>query len=366
MNFCTSGAKLANTYVMKDQFYSSVVDHQSTAILIVNNACEVEYMNSAAEAIFNVSRKRVLGMSLNDLLVDENSNMIPRIQQTLISEQSWMEHERTFTVLGEKEITIDCMINPIKFESENKVLLEIQHLDRQLKISKENHLRKEHEATRTMLRGMAHEIKNPLGGLRGAAQLLQDELNSEELTEYTQIIIKEADRLHKLVDRMLGPNMLPNKVLHNIHEVLQHVFSLVSVESKEGIQLKIDYDPSIPLINFDRDLLVQAVLNITRNAIKAIGQTGTITFKTRILRHYTIAKKFYKLVACISIIDDGPGIPEEITSQIFFPMVSGQSDGTGLGLAISQLLINQHDGSIEFDSKPGRTEFRILLPIENE
>lgn len=321
-------------------------------------------MNSAAEAIFNVSRKRVLGMSLQKLLVGENCNMIQRIEQTLKSEQSWMEHERTFRVLGEKPITIDCMINPISFEGENKVLLEIQHLDRQLKISKENHLRKEHEATRSMLRGMAHEIKNPLGGLRGAAQLLQDELDSEELTEYTQIIIKEADRLHKLVDRMLGPNMLPNKKLHNIHEVLQHVNSLVSVEANEAVRFSNDYDPSIPHINIDRDLLVQAVLNITRNAIKAISQQGTITFKTRILRHVTIAKRFYKLVACISIIDDGPGIPEEITSQIFFPMVSGQNDGTGLGLAISQLLINQHNGSIEFDSEPGRTEFRILLPIE--
>lgn len=358
------GAELACTIIMNEQFYSSVVDHQSTAILIVNALCEVDYMNSAAEAIFNVSRKRVIGMSLNDLLVDESSNMIPRIQQTLESEQSWMEYERTFRVLGEKQITIDCMINPINFEGENKVLLEIQHLDRQLKISKENHLRKEHEATRSMLRGMAHEIKNPLGGLRGAAQLLQDELDSEELTEYTQIIIKEADRLHKLVDRMLGPNMLPNKVLHNIHEVLQHVHSLVSAESKEGIRLNIDYDPSIPLINFDRDFLVQAVLNITRNAVKAVEQNGTITFKTRILRHNTVAEKFYKLVACISIIDDGPGIPEEIISQIFFPMVSGQNDGTGLGLAISQLLINQHDGAIEFDSEPGRTVFRILLPIE--
>ena len=158
--------------------------------------------------------------------------------------------------------------------------------------------------------------------------------------------------------------MVPNKMPHNIHEVLQHVYNLVSAEVKQGIKIENDYDPSIPLINIDRDLLVQAVLNITRNAVKAIGETGSVIFKTRILRHYTIAKKFNKLVACISIIDDGPGIPEEITSQIFFPMVSGQNDGTGLGLAISQLLINQHDGSIEFDSKPGRTEFRILLPIE--
>ena len=351
---------------MKDSFYSSVVDHQSTAIIVLNDKFEVEYMNSAAEALFNTSSARAEGISLSTMLGDEHSNFFERVQHTINKEQSWTEHERTFRTLDNKEITVDCSINPIKIEGTHKALLEIVSLDRQLKIFKESLLLKEQQATRSMLRGMAHEIKNPLGGLRGAAQLLQDELPSNELTEYTQIIIKEADRLHKLVDRMLGPNMVPKKLPHNIHEVLHHVYGLVSAEVQDDVSFRIDYDPSIPLIKFDRDLLVQAVLNITRNAIRAINKSGEIIFKTRILRSYTIGNTVHKLVACISIIDDGPGVPEELTAQIFFPMVSGQTDGSGLGLAISQMLINQHDGLIEFNSVPGRTEFRILLPIDSD
>ena len=351
---------------MKDSFYSAVVDHQATAILILNENFEVEYMNSAAEAMFNTSCKQAEGIVLSMLLEDKHSNFFKRIKRTLTTGASWTEHERTFRTMGNKKLTVDCSISPIEFEGTNRALLEIVALDRQLKIFKENHLLKEHQATRSMLRGMAHEIKNPLGGLRGAAQLLQDELPDKELTEYTQIIIKEADRLHKLVDRMLGPNMVPNKAAHNIHEVVQYVFDLVSAEANEGIAFKRDYDPSIPFVYIDRDLLVQAILNIAKNAIRAVNNAGEIIFKTRVLRSYTIGDTFHKLVACVSVIDDGPGVPEDITTQIFFPMVSGQTDGSGLGLAISQMLINQHGGLIEFDSMPGRTEFKILLPIDSE
>ena len=349
---------------MKDSFYSTIVDHQATAILLVNEIGKVEYMNSAAEAIFNTSNRQAMGIPLHEFLVTED-DLIDRVQETLRHGQSWSEHERTIRISVDNQITVDCFINPVDIDGSNKALLEINTLDRQLKILKDNHLLKEHKATRSMLRGMAHEIKNPLGGLRGAAQLLQHELDDEELIEYTQIIIKEADRLHKLVDRMLGPNMVPNKVPQNIHEVMQHVYSLVSVEANSDTSFRIDYDPSIPKICFDRDMVVQAVLNITRNAIRAIDGSGEIIFKTRVLRRHTIGDKFHKLVACLSIIDNGPGVPEELTAEIFFPMVSGQTDGSGLGLAISQMLINQHGGLIEFDSVPGRTEFRILLPIED-
>ena len=351
---------------MKDSFYSSIVDHQATAVLVLNKNFKVEFMNSAAEAIFNTSCNQAAGIELSTLLEDEHNNFFERIENTLNNGQSWTEHERTFRIPGNKEFTVDCSISPIEVDGVRAALLEIISLDRQLKIFKENHLLKEHKATRSMLRGMAHEIKNPLGGLRGAAQLLQDELPNKELTEYTQIIIKEADRLHKLVDRMLGPNMVPKKATHNIHEVLQYVYGLVSVEANDGVQFRIDYDPSIPPVFIDRDLLVQAILNITKNAIRAINNTGEIIFKTRVLRSYTIGDVLHKLVTCVSIIDDGPGVPEDITAQIFFPMVSGQTNGTGLGLAISQMLINQHGGLIEFESIPGRTEFKILIPIDSE
>ena len=348
-----------------DSFYSSIVDSQTTAILILNKQCELEYMNSAAEAMFSMSSRRAKGAAFATMLVDNSDRFIDRMQTSIRAGQSWTEHECLLRVGDNKELTVNCTINPIGFGEQEKVLVEIVILNRQLKILKESHLLKEHQATRSMLRGLAHEIKNPLGGLRGAAQLLEAELDTDELTEYTGIIIKEADRLHKLVDRMLGPNMVPNKMLHNIHEVLQHVYNLVSAEENPGIDFQIDYDPSIPMVYFDRDLLVQAVLNITRNAVRAVNNNGEIIFKTRVLRQCTINGATHKLVACMSIIDNGPGIPEDIAAKIFFPMVSGQQNGAGLGLAISQMLINQHNGLIEFDSQAGKTEFKVLLPVDS-
>lgn len=225
-------------------------------------------------------------------------------------------------------------------------------------------LLQQQSATRALLRGLAHEVKNPLGGLRGAAQLLENELDDEELKEYTRIIIGEADRLQNLVDRMLGPNSLPRIREINIHEVLEHVRSLVGVEAPPDVHLVTDYDPSIPPVAGDRDQLIQVVLNLVRNAVHAVGDTGTITLRTRVQRQYTIGQTRHKLVASIDVIDDGPGIPEEIREKVFFPMVSGKAEGTGLGLSIAQSLINQHGGLIEYESRPGRTQFTILLPVE--
>ena len=312
-----------------------------------------------------MSYRRVEGLPVCSMLHIYNDDVLTRMQENLDRGQTWTEHECTLSLIGGKEITVDCTVSPIEIDDTENVLIEMVTIDRQLKIARDSHLLKEHQATRSMLRGLAHEIKNPLGGLRGAAQLLESELEDKELTEYTGIIINEADRLHNLVDRMLGPNFVPNKSRQNIHEVLHYVYSLVTVEENNKVKFGVDFDPSIPEINFDRDLLVQALLNITNNALKAINRDGEILFKSRILRSYTIDGHLHKLVACISIIDNGPGVDEEIAPKIFFPMVSGESDGTGLGLAISQMLINQHGGLIEFESAPGRTEFRVLLPIDN-
>jgi two-component system nitrogen regulation sensor histidine kinase GlnL len=217
-----------------------------------------------------------------------------------------------------------------------------------------------------MLRGLAHEIKNPLGGLRGAAQLLARELPTKELKEYTGVIISEADRLQKLVNRILGPNKMPKKEPVSIHEVLEHVRSLLLAEAPEGIRIQRDYDPSIPDINADRDQLIQALLNIMRNAVEAMHGDGDIKLRTRVIRKFTIGQKQQNLVAQIQVIDNGPGIPQEILEQIFFPMVTSRAEGTGLGLAIAQSLIQQHNGIIECKSKPGRTEFSIYIPIEIE
>jgi len=349
---------------MNDKMYPIIIDSLATAVIVFNQDYQIECINPAAEELFGVSQRRAYKEPISSLFGDENQDMTTQLQDNLHKGRAWTEHERILTVANNKEVTVDYTVSPLLVEGEGKILIEIVRLDRQLKIIKESHILKEHQATRSMLRGMAHEIKNPLGGLRGAAQLLEGELDNKELKEYTDIIIKEADRLHTLVDRMLGPNMVPNKVKHNIHEVLHHVYRVLSTKDNDAVNFRIDYDPSIPQLNFDRDMLVQAVMNIAGNALRAIEHKGELIFKTRVLLRYTINGRLYKLVACISIIDDGPGISDDIAAKIFFPMVSGQTNGTGLGLAISQMLINQHGGLIEFDTQVGRTEFRVMLPIE--
>ena len=349
---------------MSDHLYATIVEHQAAALVLINSEQRIEFMNVAAETMFNVSLNRSKNELFSSLLARGEHTLLELIAESFQSVSAWSERELALSLSNNNEITVACSINPLLADGEHMALVELNSLDRQLKITKDSSLIQEHKAAHNMVRGLAHEIKNPLGGLRGAAQLLENELNDPELVEYTKIIIKEADRLHKLVDQMLGPNMVPNKQYHNIHEVLQHVLGLTSIETAQSITLRFDYDPSIPEIKFDRDLLVQAVLNITRNAIRALDGNGMVMFKTRFLRRHTIASKLHKLVACISIIDNGPGVPEDIKNDIFFPMVSGQSDGSGLGLAISQMLINRHNGLIEFDSEPGETEFRILLPID--
>ena len=349
---------------MSDHLYATIVEHQAAALVLINSEQRIEFMNVAAETMFNVSLNRSKNELFSSLLARGEHTLLELIAESFQSVSAWSERELALSLSNNNEITVACSINPLLADGEHMALVELNSLDRQLKITKDSSLIQEHKAAHNMVRGLAHEIKNPLGGLRGAAQLLENELNDPELVEYTKIIIKEADRLHKLVDQMLGPNMVPNKQYHNIHEVLQHVLGLTSIETAQSITLRFDYDPSIPEIKFDRDLLVQAVLNITRNAIRALDGNGMVMFKTRVLRRHTIASKLHKLVACISIIDNGPGVPEDIKNDIFFPMVSGQSDGSGLGLAISQMLINRHNGLIEFDSEPGETEFRILLQID--
>ena len=219
------------------------------------------------------------------------------------------------------------------------------------------------------MRGLAHEIKNPLGGIRGAAQLLSRELHEPSLRDYTDVIIEEADRLRNLVDRMLGSNKLPSLSMTNIHEVLERVCSLVDLESQGRITLVRDYDPSIPDVLIDREQMIQAVLNIVRNAMQALASQndlhlGRITLRTRTLRQFTIGHTRHRLVCKVEIIDNGPGIPPELQDTIFYPMVSGRADGTGLGLAITQNIISQHQGLIECESHPGHTVFALFLPLE--
>jgi two-component system, NtrC family, nitrogen regulation sensor histidine kinase GlnL len=221
-----------------------------------------------------------------------------------------------------------------------------------------------------MIRQLAHEIKNPLGGLRGAAQLLERQLSDATMREYTSVIISEADRLKTLVDTLLGPGHAPRKQSINVHELLQHVWQLLKLEASAGIKIERDYDPSLPSIEVDRDQIIQAMLNLGRNSLQAIGTheghvTGRIVLRTRALTHVNIGKRRHRLVASVQIEDDGPGVPEQLRDTLFYPLVTGRADGTGLGLAVAQDLVSRHAGLIEFDSRPGRTVFTILLPFES-
>lgn len=321
-------------------------------------------MNAAAENLFGQSRARILNQPYSSILhrdiVKDSLESVLNNEEPQALRGCYLKGQR------KKDIIVDCVASPIvKNDELLGVVLELTRTDHQLRIAREEQLLNEQEATQTLVRGMAHEIKNPLGGLRGAAQLLDSELDSEELKEYTRIIISEADRLQNLVDRLLGSRAPTKNQWVNIHEVLERVRRLVKADIPSGVSLHFDYDPSIPQLNADLDNLIQIVFNIVGNALKAVGDSGRILFKTRILRNYVINHKQYKLALKLEVIDDGRGVPDNIRNKLFFPMISGSAKGTGLGLSIAQSLANRHRGVIEFTSTPGDTRFKLLLPIDN-
>lgn len=342
-----------------------IIDNISTAILMLDAQLQICYLNAAGEMLLDISTRRAMGQRLRSI-INVNDDFFIRLEKTLKNNHPFTEHELPIHLFSGRELTIDYSVTPIMQPGQqNRLLMEITSIDRHLRIAHEENLLTQHQATRTLIRGMAHEIKNPLGGLRGAAQLLEKELPDDGLKEYTDVIIGEADRLRNLVDRMLGPNNIPHPKLINIHEVTERVRQLAEAETEHQVQFIRDYDPSLPLLMADPDQLIQATLNITRNAILALEGKGHITFRTRPRRHYTLGAHVHKLLIELQIIDDGPGIPADLIETIFFPMISGRADGSGIGLSISQGLVNQHKGLIECQSEPGRTVFTILLPLEN-
>jgi len=306
----------------------------------------------------------LLGNHAHKLFKPTNTTLFDDILQRLNLHEPLVDREFILERLNQS-ITVNLSATPLMEDGElSEILIELQQVDRHLRITKEEQLLAQQNTSRLLVRGLAHEIKNPLGGLRGAAQLLDLELSDPELKEYTQIIIAESDRLQDLMDKMLGPNKPAHKSLLNIHEVLERVRQLVAVEANKAIALITDYDPSIPDLYADKNQLIQALLNIVRNAVQAIKYEGEIIIRTRIGRHMTIGRKRYKLVIKIDIIDSGPGIKPELMDQIFYPMITSRAEGTGLGLSIAQSLINQHNGLIECESEPGNTTFSIYLPLE--
>jgi len=271
------------------------------------------------------------------------------------------------TEIHEEERLVDCRVSMMQQAGKpDALLIEMSDVTRRNRISRENALLIQHGAGRQMIRQLAHEIKNPLGGLRGAAQLLERQLDSDELREYTDVIISEADRLAALVDTLLGPGGPPNKNLLNIHELLEYVVRLVQPELGQNITITRDYDPGLPEIALDRDQMVQAFLNLVQNAATALEGRGNITLRSRAIMNFTIGEHRHPVVASIEVEDDGPGIPPDLQDSVFYPLVTSRAEGTGLGLPAAQELISRHGGLIEFESRPGRTVFQVRIPLVME
>jgi two-component system nitrogen regulation sensor histidine kinase GlnL len=340
----------------------SGLDLLATSVILVDDELRVIYANPAAEDLFSFSLKNVAGQPLAQLFTD-SGDVIVSLNDVLGHNWSYTGRDLTLTRPGQASLHLNCLVTPVE-NAVARLLIEFRPIDQQLRIAREQRQMDQQQANRELIRNLAHEIRNPLGGLRGSAQLLERELERPELHEYTQVIIKEADRLQALMDRLLTPHRPPQVALLNIHEVLERVRSLVLAEFPAGISIQRDYDASLPDFHGDKEQLIQAVLNIARNAAQALNGNGEIDFRTRAARQVTLARKRYKLALELQVTDNGPGIPEELRERIFYPLVSGRDGGSGLGLTLSQTFVQQHHGTIECDSKPGRTCFTIMLPLE--
>ena len=341
----------------------TLLENQTTAVLWLDGALRLTYLNPSAETLLKLDARQVLGNPIAECL-PEAHEFAAALARAAMTRETFTQRELKLLLADRDSITVDCTATPVaEGETETPLLVELAPLDRHLRISRDDAFIAQHAANRVLARNLAHEIRNPLGGLRGAAQLLERRLPDEALREYTGVIMREADRLASLVEAMLGPTQPSKLAPVNIHELLEHVLQLIAAEAP-GITLKRDYDPSLPDLSLDRDQMIQALLNITRNAREAVGKNGSITFRSRILRQFTIGQRRHRLVACVDIADDGPGIPPELQPRIFAPLVSGKDGGTGLGLSIAQELINRHAGLIECMSTPGSTTFSVILPLE--
>ena len=336
----------------------------ATGVVLLDADLHIQALNLSAENLLDVSASRALGSALEELL-DESNEWYPLLHQAIAENYPMVRRAIPLTTRTGHERTVDITLSPISGKLKSGCLLvELNMVDRLQAISRDESEWQAQATLKEIMKGVAHEVKNPLGGIRGAAQLLAGELGNPDLQEYTDIIISEVDRLHTLVDRMMGPRERMESEPTNIHEITEHVRQLIEAEAKGGLEIERDYDPSLPDFSADGGQLTQAVLNLVRNAWQACGEGGQISLRTRVLRQFTVGGSRYKLVCALQVIDDGPGVSEELLPRLFLPMVTGNAKGTGLGLSIAQRIANQHGGLIQVQSEPGNTCFTLLLPME--
>jgi len=351
-------------------FYKQLLDNLSTALLVIEPDLQVSFISPAAQALLELSESRTLGSGLQDLFPGQ-AQLLEGVDAVARSHTPFTHRGIVIKLASGLEVSVDCTVTPLAQDgsADARVILELHPVDHMLRINRTEGMITSQETTQALIRGLAHEIKNPLGGLRGAAQLLAKELPDPALEEYTRIIIQESDRLRDLVDRLLGPHKQPHFAALNIHEVLEHIRTLLQAEVGTSVTFLRDYDPSLPDLQGDRGQLVQAVLNIVRNAVRATEDNAgerVIMLRSRIQRQFTIGGRHHRMVCRIDVEDNGDGIPPELMDSLFIPMVSGRADGSGLGLSISQSIVNQHQGLIECRSAPGHTEFSLFIPLEIE
>jgi two-component system, NtrC family, nitrogen regulation sensor histidine kinase GlnL len=357
-------AEYASPSVLAHFDPADLLDALSTGILMLDAQLCPVYANVAAQDLLAFSLNTARGRPFTELLHEANGlNGI--LRRALASGEGITDRELTVRPVAtpRETRTLDVTITPLSALTGTHLLLELADTTQRQRISRENDLLARLDGSRLMVRQLAHEIKNPLGGLRGAAQLLERELPAAALREYTQVIIGEADRLTALVDSMAGPNRAPAKSALNVHEICEHVYHLLRAEAPATLAIERDYDPSLPDAMLDRHQLIQALLNVARNALQAQGDRGRIVLRTRARSNVSIGSALHRLVASVQVEDNGPGVPPHLRASIFYPLVTGRANGTGLGLAVAQDLVTRNGGIIEFDSELGRTVFTLLLPL---
>lgn len=332
------------------------------AVIALDESGHILYVNPAAEQLFDCSSRDLLRQHLGEVL--PHAAPILHIVEAAMLRRAVVREYEVNIEHPDRPLLLSVVAAPVE-SGPASLLLELRLLDKQLKIANEERLLAQQQANRELIRNLAHEIKNPLGGIRGAAQLLEHELPDPGLREYTQVIRFETERLQSLIDRLLTPHRLPRMGELNIHEVLERVRSLTLAEHRESLSIRRDYDTSLPMLWGDKEQLIQVVLNIVRNAVQALQGHGQIVLRTRIARQVTVVRHRHNLAIQVQIIDNGPGIPDHLRDRIFYPLVSGRPDGHGVGLMLAQTYTQQHRGSIEFESRPGHTCFSLLFPTRN-